>query len=84
MPRPRVPNVTNAPDQGPTDDTIAAAFAAYDPAGMGNIPVDCLTNLMADLGLSLAPEQARRAATQLDRAGLGSVTYGEFMLWWKG
>jgi Ca2+-binding EF-hand superfamily protein len=73
-----------AADPGPSDDTLAAAFSAFDSAGVGHIPVECLSKLMTKLGFPLGPDQARQATAQLDQDGLGTVNYDEFLLWWKG
>jgi hypothetical protein len=40
--------------------------------------------LLRDLGLVLNTSQLKQAVEQLDTHHVGRVTFGEFLLWWKG
>jgi len=68
----------------PTDEEIACAFAVYDPDSTTYIPTDRIGDLMQDLGMPLNPHQLAQANAQLDRTQCGQVSFGEFLLWWKG
>lgn len=39
---------------------------------------------MRDLGIALMPSQLSQAIAQLDTRQSGKVSFGEFLLWWKG
>lgn len=39
---------------------------------------------MQDLGMPLSPEQFKQALTQLDPQSTGGISFGTFLLWWKG
>ena len=43
-----------------------------------------LAGLMKDLGVPLNATQLSQAITQLDVNQSGKITFGEFLLWWKG
>jgi len=45
---------------------------------------NALTGLMRDLGVALSPSQLSQAIAQLDTRQCGKVSFGEFLLWWKG
>lgn len=82
---------TSAVEQGspgaarePTEEEIAVAFSRYDDEGTGTIPTTSLEGLMSDLGLQLNAHQLSQAVAQLDRTGMGEVSFGEFLLWWRG
>ena len=68
----------------PSDEEIACAFAAYDPDSTTYMPTANIGDLMADLGMPLNPHQLVQAKAQLDRNQCGQVSFGEFLLWWKG
>ena len=68
----------------PTEEQVALAFAKYDPDGTTFIANSQLGSLMADLGMPLSHSQLKQASEQLDRTGSGQVSFGEFLLWWKG
>ena len=68
----------------PTEEQVALAFAKYDPDGTTFISSSQLGSLMAELGMPLSPNQLKQASEQLDRTGSGQVSFGEFLLWWKG
>lgn len=68
----------------PSDEEIACAFAVYDPDSTTYISTDRLGDLMHDLGMPLNPHQLVQANAQLDRTQCGQVSFGEFLLWWKG
>uniref|UniRef100_A0A7S0V028 EF-hand domain-containing protein n=1 Tax=Polytomella parva TaxID=51329 RepID=A0A7S0V028_9CHLO len=68
----------------PTDEDIARAFSLYDVDGVGEINTMTLGNLMADLGVPLNASQLSQAIAQLDSDRRGRVSFGEFLLWWKG
>ena len=74
---------TTAPGE-PTDEEVACAFAVYDPESTTLIPTDKIGNLMQDLGMPLNPHQLAQAIAQLDRTQQRQVSFGEFLLWWKG
>lgn len=40
--------------------------------------------LLRDLGVPLSPSQLSQAIAQLDTQQVGRITFGEFLLWWKG
>lgn len=68
----------------PTDEEVACAFAMYDPDSTTFIPTDKIGNLMQDLGMPLTGQQLGQATLQLDRTQHGQVSFGEFLMWWKG
>lgn len=68
----------------PTDEEIACAFAEYDPDSTTYISTSRLGDLMRDLGMPLNAHQLTQAEAQLDRSQNGQVSFGEFLLWWKG
>lgn len=47
-------------------------------------PWSLTAGLMRDLGVALAPSQLSQAIAQLDTRQCGQVSFGEFLLWWKG
>lgn len=42
------------------------------------------TGLMRDLNVPLSAVQLSQAIAQLDPKQQGKVSFGEFLLWWKG
>lgn len=68
----------------PTDEEIACAFAVYDPDSTTFISTGRLGDLMRDLGMPLNAHQLTQAEAQLDRTQCGQVSFGDFLLWWKG
>eukprot|EP01025_Chloroclados_australasicus_P031063 TRINITY_DN3135_c0_g1_i5.p2 TRINITY_DN3135_c0_g1~~TRINITY_DN3135_c0_g1_i5.p2 ORF type:complete len:183 (-),score=37.07 TRINITY_DN3135_c0_g1_i5:741-1235(-) len=68
----------------PSEEEIARTFATYDIEGNGYVRTNQLESLMKDLGLILRPEQVNMAIQQLDRKQQGLVSFGEFLLWWRG
>jgi len=68
----------------PTEEEIAMAFAQYDEEGTGAIGTTLLDPLMRDLGVPLDAAQLAQAVSQLDRSGAGEISFGEFLLWWRG
>ncbi|KAG2500800.1 hypothetical protein HYH03_001562 [Edaphochlamys debaryana] len=68
----------------PTEEDVARAFAVYDTEGQGEIPSLSLDPLLRDLGVPLNPSQLSQAIAQLDVTQTGRITFGEFLLWWKG
>lgn len=43
----------------------------------------CVVGLMADLGMPLNDEQLQLAIKQLDGQQTGTVSFGQFLLWWR-
>lgn len=43
-----------------------------------------IAGLLRDLGVLLNPSQLSQAIAQLDTSQTGRITFGEFLLWWKG
>ncbi|GLC43862.1 hypothetical protein PLESTB_000916300 [Pleodorina starrii] len=72
------------PDGEPTEEDVARAFAIYDTDGIGEISTLSLDGLLRDLGVPLNPSQLSQAIAQLDTSQTGRITFGEFLLWWKG
>lgn len=70
--------------QEPTEEEVARAFAAYDVDGTGEISTSFLEALMRDLGVPLNPTQLSQAIAQLDVRQCAKISFGEFLLWWKG
>lgn len=68
----------------PGEDDVARAFSVYDLDGTGEISALDLQELMKDLGVPLNALQLSQAIAQLDPSKTGRVTFGEFLLWWKG
>lgn len=68
----------------PSDEDLASMFHGYDTDEAGVIPVNSLQGLLCDLGMPLMEGQLQAAVQQLDPTGSGSVSFGEFFLWWKG
>lgn len=87
-PKQNHPDSPNDQDAGafqePTEEEVARAFAAYDVEGSCEISTACLDGLMRDLGVPLNPSQLSQAIAQLDVRQIGRVTFGEFLMWWKG
>ena len=77
------PQPGGAPGE-PSEEEVAAAFARFDAEGAGTIPTPALEGLMLALGLRLNGAQLAQARQQQDRAGAGSISYEEFLLWWRG
>lgn len=42
-----------------------------------------LAGLLADLGMQLTKEQLSMAVEQLDCQHTGTISFGQFLLWWK-
>eukprot|EP00877_Chromochloris_zofingiensis_P006319 jgi/Chrzof1/1940/Cz10g27070.t1 len=68
----------------PSDEDIARAFAAYDVDARGVISTAQITGLMRDLKMPLNKQQLHIALSQLDQTKSGQVSFGHFLLWWKG
>lgn len=68
----------------PTDEQVARAFAMYDPEGTTYVATAQLGDLMRDLGMPLSEGQLQQALMQLDPLQAGRVSFGEFLMWWKG
>lgn len=68
----------------PSEEDVARAFSAYDLEGTGNIATVQVGDLMRDLGMLLNPQQLLQAEAQLDMHLTGLVSFGEFLLWWRG
>ena len=66
-----------------TEDLIADKFAKFDPDGTGFVSGDDLGELLKSLGEDLTEEQLQQAREQLEDAN-GSISFGEFLLWWNG
>ena len=43
-----------------------------------------LTGLLDELGAQLTSQQLQQAIGQLDESKTGFITFGRFLLWWKG
>ena len=67
-----------------SDEEIAAAFARYDRGGSGVMQVSDLADIMSDLQMRLDSEQLMQAAQQLEGQGTGQISFGEFLVWWRG
>ena len=67
-----------------SDDEIAAAFARYDKDSSGVMQVADLAYVMSDLQMQLDSEQLMQAAQQLDGQATGQISFGEFLVWWRG
>lgn len=72
------------PTTEPGEEEVQKAFAAIDADGTGVIPTDKLAELMSALGITLDANQLKEASDQLDSQKSGSVSYGDFVLWWNG
>ncbi|GMH41392.1 hypothetical protein BSKO_09302 [Bryopsis sp. KO-2023] len=73
------------PENGePTDQEVAQIFANYDSQGSGYVETLHIHSLLSDLKTSLKPQQLSLAISQLDPKASGKVSFGEFLLWWKG
>ncbi|KAG1663826.1 hypothetical protein FOA52_013391 [Chlamydomonas sp. UWO 241] len=68
----------------PEEEDVARAFSVYDHEGTGEIRASDVESLMRDLAVPLSGTQLAQAIAQLDSATSGKVTFGEFLLWWKG
>ena len=68
----------------PSEEDVARAFAVYDREGTGSIPTKDVQPLLKDLNVPLGPEQLEQALSQLDPSKSKKVSFGEFLLWWKG
>jgi Ca2+-binding EF-hand superfamily protein len=64
--------------------TWRAIFARPYIEGAGTIPTERLADLMGALGITLDPTQLAEASEQLDADKAGTVSYGEFVMWWNG
>lgn len=63
--------------------TIENAFAKYDTDRSGFIEADELRGLLAELGATLSPKEAKRALQILDVDGSGMIELEEFKQWWE-
>eukprot|EP00191_Tetraselmis_sp_GSL018_P004139 CAMPEP_0177609430 /NCGR_PEP_ID=MMETSP0419_2-20121207/19084_1 /TAXON_ID=582737 /ORGANISM="Tetraselmis sp., Strain GSL018" /LENGTH=338 /DNA_ID=CAMNT_0019104353 /DNA_START=316 /DNA_END=1332 /DNA_ORIENTATION=- len=77
-------NTDAAPDGEPSEEEIAQRFSAFDEDGSGNIDCAHLGELMRQLRVPLNPHQLSQAVSQLDRESTGKISFGEFLLWWRG
>lgn len=69
----------------PDEEEIAKNFSKFDPDGSARISKDSLDDLMKALGIALSPEQLEQATAQLCPEGSdGFISYGDFLLWWRG
>ncbi|GAX75926.1 hypothetical protein CEUSTIGMA_g3369.t1 [Chlamydomonas eustigma] len=83
---PSAPAAPSTPPQSgePSEEDVARAFSVYDVDGTGEVSTQDLQGLMQDLGVPLNATQLSQAVSQLDPASAGKVTFGDFLLWWKG
>ncbi|KDO23987.1 hypothetical protein SPRG_10684 [Saprolegnia parasitica CBS 223.65] len=65
------------------DETIRAAFAAFDTDGSGSIDTTELVELVESLGGILSPDEFQAALKLLDKDGNGVISYNEFAAWWR-
>mmetsp|Transcript_20587 Transcript_20587/g.52766 ORF Transcript_20587/g.52766 Transcript_20587/m.52766 type:complete len:355 (-) Transcript_20587:112-1176(-) len=72
------------PDGEPSEEEVAQRFSNYDEEGQGSIACGQLGALMSDLRVPLNPHQLSQAIAQLDRDQVGAISFGEFLLWWRG
>lgn len=72
------------PDGEPSEEEVAQRFSNYDDEGQGTIECRHLGALMTDLRVPLNPHQLSQAIAQLDREKSGKISFGEFLLWWRG
>jgi hypothetical protein len=68
----------------PSEEDVARAFAVYDREGTGSVSTKDIQPLLKDLNVPLGPEQLEQAVSQLDPNKTKKVSFGEFLLWWKG
>jgi len=68
----------------PDEKEIERQFSALDTDASGAIKLSFLDTLMRRLGVELNPDQLHQATKQLDRNDTGTITFGEFLLWWRG
>lgn len=80
---PASPSTAPAPDE-PEEEDVARAFSVYDRDGTGEISTLDVEGLMRDLNVPLSAVQLSQAISQLDPEQTGKVSFGEFLLWWKG
>jgi len=83
---PAAASASSAPPQSgePTEEDVARAFSVYDRDGTGEVSVLDLQGLMRDLRVPLSAVQLSQAISQLDPKQQGKISFGEFLLWWKG
>mmetsp|Transcript_35772 Transcript_35772/g.79610 ORF Transcript_35772/g.79610 Transcript_35772/m.79610 type:complete len:336 (-) Transcript_35772:759-1766(-) len=84
MPPQAQPSTPPAEPGEPSEEDVARAFSVYDREGTGEISTLDLDGLMRDLGVPLNTMQLSQAISQLDVEQTGKITFGEFLLWWKG
>eukprot|EP00192_Tetraselmis_astigmatica_P010932 CAMPEP_0117673760 /NCGR_PEP_ID=MMETSP0804-20121206/14653_1 /TAXON_ID=1074897 /ORGANISM="Tetraselmis astigmatica, Strain CCMP880" /LENGTH=344 /DNA_ID=CAMNT_0005482537 /DNA_START=239 /DNA_END=1273 /DNA_ORIENTATION=+ len=71
-------------DGEPSEEEIAQRFSVFDEDGSGHIDCKYLGDLMQQLRVPLNPHQLNQAIMQLDRDNTGQISFGEFLLWWRG
>ncbi|MEW5298443.1 MAG: hypothetical protein WDW36_001566 [Sanguina aurantia] len=68
----------------PSEEDVARAFSMYDTDGAGEVPTLSLDGLMKDLHVPLTAMQLSQAISQLDTELNGKISFGGFLVWWKG
>lgn len=68
----------------PSEEDVARSFSAYDRDGTGSIDTKDIQSLLKDLKVPLNADQLAQAVGQLDPNKTSKVSFGEFLLWWKG
>lgn len=67
----------------PQKSVIELIFAKYDDDENGNLAVNELQSLCYDYGYYLTDEETKETLTALDKNKDDSLTYDEFLEWWK-
>ncbi|MEW5308898.1 MAG: hypothetical protein WDW38_000819 [Sanguina aurantia] len=68
----------------PSEEDVARAFSMYDTDGTGEVSTLSLDGLMKDLHVPLTAMQLAQAISQLDTELEGKISFGGFLVWWKG
>lgn len=68
----------------PGADMLGIHPGSIAPQCLKSCRAACHAGLLRDLGVPLNPSQLSQAIAQLDTSQTGKITFGEFLLWWKG
>lgn len=72
-------------DNEPDEEEIARQFSRFDPDKVAKCHSDDLGALIESLGITLNEQQLAQAKSQLvGDEGDGLISYGDFLLWWRG
>jgi Ca2+-binding EF-hand superfamily protein len=62
---------------------VEQVFLSFDKDGSGDVDDSELAVLVQTLGVSMAPKQLKQAMQELDADESGTLSFDEFLPWWK-